>query len=136
MNPVSGGIAIASWLSSTSRSSVVPVPIEPMTKIGPLPGAGCSALIAAASLWPPLRDEPRQRLADGVDTHPGQLVHAVLEAVAGVVPVDQVDRRDAGAEERGVIVHDLGPVALRELPPRAYRERGPAHLRPQLGRRG
>src|SRR3954466_13793544 len=40
MKPVSCGIAIRSWLSSISRSSVVPEPREPTMKIGPLTRAG------------------------------------------------------------------------------------------------
>src|SRR3954447_11385086 len=40
MKPVSWGIAIRSWLSSISRSSVVPEPCEPTMKIGPRVRAG------------------------------------------------------------------------------------------------
>src|SRR3954464_1548849 len=40
MKPVSWGIAIRSWLSSISRSSVVPEPCEPTMKIGPFVWAG------------------------------------------------------------------------------------------------
>src|SRR5919112_1713267 len=40
MKPVSCGIAMSGWLSSISRSSVVPVPIAPTMKIGPRTGAG------------------------------------------------------------------------------------------------
>src|SRR3954462_15533257 len=40
MKPVSCGIAIRSWLSSISRSSVVPEPWEPTMKIGPRAAAG------------------------------------------------------------------------------------------------
>src|SRR3954447_13930869 len=35
MNPVSGGIAMCGWLSSISRSSVVPEPMVPRMKTGP-----------------------------------------------------------------------------------------------------
>src|SRR6476659_454612 len=40
MNPVSCGIAMFSWVSRLSRSSVLPVPMGLTMKIGPLPGAG------------------------------------------------------------------------------------------------
>src|SRR3954468_3037148 len=48
MKPVSCGIAIRSWLSSISRSSVVPEPCEPTMKIGPPVRAGFRWEVATA----------------------------------------------------------------------------------------
>src|SRR3954468_6961827 len=111
MKPVSGGIAIESWLSSTSRRSVEPVPMEPMMKMGPLPGAGSRELIRRGSLWSPAREEVRERLAHGIDAVDRQLVEPVLERVARIGPVDHVHGGDALQEERRVVVGDARPGA-------------------------
>src|SRR3954465_3535996 len=71
MKPVSCGMAMRSWLSSISRSSVVPEPMVPTMKIGPRFGAGVRALPSTAGrvYERPLIARGRRRTQPGLAAH-------------------------------------------------------------------
>src|SRR3954464_13160050 len=100
MKPVSCGIAIRSWLSSISRSSVVPEPCEPTMKIGPLTRAGFRGDFATARECRVLRGGPRDHAAPAPALAPvhdgGGRAEAQVARLRARVDADAAHRADGG----------------------------------------